>query len=83
LSEQVGTAQRSTPVLSVAQTLLVQSAATEHFSPLAHFAQVPPQSTSVSVPSMTPSLHCGTAQMPLMQSMLATVKSQSVLTLQA
>jgi len=52
-SEQVGVAQ--TPDV---HTLLVQSPATEHFFPGAHFAaQLPPQSTSVSVPFCTRSAH--------------------------
>lgn len=41
-------------------TLLTQSVPATHFPPLGHGAHVlPPQSTSVSLPFFTPSLHPG------------------------
>jgi hypothetical protein len=43
------------------QLPVVQSAFTTHVSPSAHGGQVgPPQSTSVSAPSFTPSVHVAT-----------------------
>ena len=45
------------------QTLLMQSALPTHVWPFAHSGQVPPpQSTPVSVPFLTPSLHAGALQ---------------------
>jgi hypothetical protein len=83
LSVQVGIAQRKTPVSSATQRLLKQSKATLHSFEFSHGLQVPPQSVSVSLGPLALSLHEGTAQVPLMQSMLATVGSQSAATLQA
>ena len=65
------------PALQVFDT---QSAAAEHVPPFAHFvAQLPPQSTSVSLPFFTPSVqlavtgarHVPLVQMPLAQSAAA------------
>src|SRR5438045_9657411 len=56
------------------QTPLVQSPASEQCRPLPHFfdgAQLPPQSTSVSVPFFTVSLHVGAAQVVPLQTPLA------------
>jgi len=55
-SVQVGAEQVWEVVL---QTFDVQSAGTRHPLPSAHGWHDPPQSTSVSLPSLTPSLHVG------------------------
>jgi hypothetical protein len=51
-----------------AQTPLAQSVAARQPRPSAQRGQVPPpQSTSVSAPFLTPSMHEGAAQMPAAQ----------------
>jgi hypothetical protein len=48
-----------------AQLRLVQSLPTRHFPPFGHAAHaVPPQSTSVSLPFLTPSPQPGCVQVP-------------------
>jgi hypothetical protein len=50
------------------QRFPTQSEATAHFFPSTHLiGQLPPQSTSVSLPFLIPSLHEGAVQMKLTQ----------------
>jgi hypothetical protein len=54
------------------QKPVVQSRGAAHFLPSAHFGHTaPPQSTSVSVPFVTTSVHAGTLQVPFSQTPLA------------
>jgi hypothetical protein len=82
-SPQVAGRHFKLPVPSSLQLRLVQSAPILHFLPFSQGPQLPPQSVSVSSPSNAVSLQLGTLQMLKMQSMFATVGSQSALILQA
>jgi hypothetical protein len=45
------------------QNVDAQSSVDAHALPTSHFGQLPPQSTSLSVPSFIPSLHIGSTAM--------------------
>jgi hypothetical protein len=77
--EHAGHAEATHPVHTLeVQLPEVQSAGNEHALPVAHFAHVPPQSTSVSDPSLTLSVHPSTHA-----EFRQVCESQSVLTVHA
>jgi hypothetical protein len=53
------------------QTLAAQSLPPVHVLPVAHFEQVPPQSTSLSAPFLTASLQAAATHLLLVQTPLA------------
>jgi hypothetical protein len=65
---QLGAAQ-----VPAEQTALWQSVSTPQVSPIGHAGQLPPQSTSVSLPFFTPSEHDGAWHVPPLHSKPSTV----------